>query len=520
MSNSFLLEAKKNKDTLRKQAEGDLATFIKLVHPDRVLGHVHEDLITWWNRPNAKSHQLVLLPRDHQKSALLAYRVAWEITRNPSVRILYISATSNLAEKQLYFIKNILTSKTYTSFWPHMVNERKSEREKWSASEIYVDHPDRAEQNVRDPTIFCAGLTTTITGLHFDIVCVDDVVVDDNAKTPEGRRDVKEKMSYMASILGTEGRLWAVGTRYHPEDLYQTYLSTVYEIYDDEGAPIDQEYLFEVYERQVEDRGDGTGNFLWPRMQRADGKWFGFDAKILAIKKAQYYDLAKFRAQYYNNPNSTEDSVLKKEMFQYYDKKYLTQSNGFWYFKDKRLNLAAAIDLAFSRRKDADYTALVVAGIDTYHNVYILDIERFKSDSLQEYFDRILRLYTKWNFRKLRAEVGANAQGAIVKNLKDLYIRPNGLALAIDEQPAPRNKSKEEKIEAALYPRYMNQQVFHFKGGNCELLEEELTQLKPSHDDIKDAFAMLNDLLIPPSNMVERTTSKHTNSNVIYGRFG
>src|SRR5690606_16714197 len=124
---------------------------------------------------------------------------------------------------------------------------------------------------------------------------------------------------------------------------------------------------------QGEDRGDGTGNFLWPRTQRADGKWFGFDAKILAIKKSQYYDLAKFRAQYYNNPNSSEDSVLKKEMFQYYDKKYLTQSNGYWYFKDRRLNLAASIDLAFSKRKEADYSALVVCGVDFQNNVYILD---------------------------------------------------------------------------------------------------------------------------------------------------
>jgi hypothetical protein len=57
-------------------------------------------------------------------------------------------------------------------------------------------------------------------------------------------------------------------------------------------------------------------------------------------------------------------------------------------------------------------------------------------------------------------------------------------------------------------------------GGNCELLEEELTQLKPSHDDIKDAMAMTMDLLIPPSSMLERITSKHTNSNVTYGRFG
>jgi hypothetical protein len=40
--------------------------------------------------------------------------------------------------------------------------------------------------------------------------------------------------------------------------------------------------------RSVEENGDGTGEFLWPRQQRRDGKWFGFDAKILAKKRGQY----------------------------------------------------------------------------------------------------------------------------------------------------------------------------------------------------------------------------------------
>ena len=98
------------KDEIRLAAEADLEVFIRLVHPNRILGGVHRELINFWTKQDAKSHQLVLLPRDHQKSAMLAYRVAWSVVRNPSIRILYISATSNLAIKQLKFIKDILTS--------------------------------------------------------------------------------------------------------------------------------------------------------------------------------------------------------------------------------------------------------------------------------------------------------------------------------------------------------------------------------------------------------------------------
>src|SRR5512138_3893428 len=96
------------KDQVRQMAEADLETFIRLVHPNRVLGSVHCEVCRWWTRQDAKTHQVLLLPRDHGKSAMVAYRVAWEITRNPAVRILYISATATLAKKQLKFIKDIL----------------------------------------------------------------------------------------------------------------------------------------------------------------------------------------------------------------------------------------------------------------------------------------------------------------------------------------------------------------------------------------------------------------------------
>lgn len=508
------------REEIRRRAEADLEFFIRLIHPDRMLGHVHQELIQWWNRKDKKSHQLVLLPRDHQKSAMLAYRVAWAITKNPAVRVLYISATSALAVKQLYFIKNILTSDTYRYYWPEMVHENLNSREKWTETEIAVDHPERKKENIRDATVDTAGLTTTRTGFHYDIICMDDVVVDDNARTREGRTEVKERMSYMASIAGADSETWAVGTRYDPDDLYAWFLEQSFNHTDEDGNPIDTEFVWEVFERQVEDRGDGTGNFLWPRTKRNDGKVFGFDKVILARKKAQYSSLAKFRAQYYNNPNVHEDSVIKPDHFQYYDKKWLNQNYGQWYFKDKRLNISASIDFAFSKRKEADFTALVVAGMDSLHNVYILDIERFKTDSISDYFDKIVKMHVKWGFRKIKAEI-TSAQKQIVNELKSNYIRPNGLALSIEEDPVSRRMSKEERIEATLNDKYINLRMWHYRGGNCELLEEELTQTRPKHDDIKDALASCVSSLVPPSGNLLGADLKRTNTNIYYhSRFG
>lgn len=490
---------KKAEDQIREAAEADLVNFIKLVHPQRVLGAVHEEVIRWWTREDAKSHQLLLLPRDHGKSALAAYRVAWELTRNPHYRILYISSTANLAEKQLGFIKQIITSKIYRRFWPEMVHPEESKREKWTNSEISVDHPKRKAEAIRDPSIFTAGLTTGITGLHCDIAVLDDVVVRENAYTEEGREKVRSQYSLLSSIEGSDPREWVVGTRYHPKDLYNDLQGMQYEVYDENGDVVEQVPLYETFERQVEDRGDGTGEFLWPKQQRYDGKWFGFDSAVLSKKRAQYLDKMQFRAQYYNNPNDPDNAAINPDYFQYYDKEFLSRSAGNWYYKQRRLNVFAAVDFAFSLRRRADYTAIVVVGVDSDHNYYVLDIDRFKTDKISDYFEHILRLHQKWDFRKLRAEVTA-AQQVIVRDLKDNYVRRHGLALAIeDHKPTRQQGSKEERIEAILQPRYSNRQMWHYYGGNCQVLEEELVLQNPPHDDVKDSLAAAVDIAVAPS---------------------
>jgi hypothetical protein len=504
-------------DRVRETALGSLEAFIKLVTPKRVLGNCHRDLIGWWTRQDAKSHQLILLPRDHQKSALAAYRVAWELTKNPAIRILYISATSKLAIKQLGFIKEILTSDNYRKYWPDMVALEESKRTKWTETEISVDHPLRKAESVRDPTIFTAGLTTTITGLHCDIAVLDDVVVEDNASTDEGREKVATQVSYLASITGTDARVWSVGTRYHPLDLYNDLMKQTVITYNDQGEEEDSYSLWEIYERAVEDRGDGTGNFLWPKQQRIDGKWFGFDAAELAKKRAQYSNPGKFRAQYYNDPNDTGTSPIKREMFQYYDKKHIKKDNGWVWYKDRRLNVFAAMDFAYSLSKKADFTCITVIGVDQDHNYYVLDIDRFKTNQISVYFSHLLPMYEKWGFRKIRLEVTA-AQAMIAQDLKDNYIRNYGLALSVDEH-SPKLKSKEERIEAALQSKYANKQFWHFVGGNCELLEEELILQRPPHDDLKDCLASCVEVAVPPAKM---SASKNliVNENYYHPRFG
>lgn len=505
-------------EDIKAKAEADLEFFIRLVSPTEHMGSCHQEVIQWWTRQEAKSHQLLLFPRDHGKSRYIAYRVVWELTRNPTIRVLYISSTSNLAEKQLSFIKGILTSAVYRRYWPEMVNPDEGHRRKWNATEIEVDHPLRAKENVRDPSIFCAGLTTNIVGMHCDIAVLDDVVTNDTAYTEEGRRKVRTQYSFLSSIEGADAKEWVVGTRYHPKDLYNDMLQMKQEIYSEDGELLREESIYEVHERAFENIGDGSGEFLWPRSQRKDGKWFGFNRQIWAKKKGQYLDQMQFRAQYYNDPNDPDSRPIDYDKFQYFDKKHLTQNNGYWYYHNRKLNVLAAIDFNYSLKQRADYTAIVVIGVDADNNYYVLDIDRIQTDSIKDYFTLILNMANKWDFRKLVAETTA-AQQAIVRQLKEEYFAKFDLSIRVEEvKPTRHEGTKQERMAAILIPRYENGQIYHYRGGMTQLLEEELVTHNPPHDDLKDALSNAIDKAIKPVGNKSRSTQSET--VVFHPRFG
>lgn len=500
-----------DKAALKARAEADLLTFIKLVAPHRMLGAVHEELCMWWTRDDAKDNQLVLLPRDHQKSVMVAYRVAWWITKHPESTILYVSATAGLAEKQLKFIKDILTSERYRLYWPEMVNEREADREKWSQSEICVDHPVRKKEGIRDSTVMACGITANTTGLHCTVAVMDDVVVPDNAYTETGRESVKAFYSQLSSIETTGAREWVVGTRYHPNDLYKELIEMA-EVYWDEIADEEVENLvYETFERTVETNGE----FLWPKMRRTDGKTFGFDERELARKKAKYLDTTQFYAQYYNNPNSAENQLLETGDFQHYDRENVRNISGGWYIGDRDLTVYAAIDFAYTVGTKSDYTVIVVVGVSPDNEIFVLDIVRFKTNKISDMYSRVCEVYDKWKFRKLRAEVVA-AQSLIVTQFRE-YMRQQNVVFTIDEYHPPKSMRKEERIAATLEPRYKNKMIWHYKGGNCSILESELMANNSEHDDVKDCLAAVVE--IAKSSTSSRTWSKQEKPKY-HSRFG
>lgn len=251
-------------------------------------------------------------------------------------------------------------------------------------------------------------------------------------------------------------------------------------------------------------------------MNRGDGRWFGFNPQILAQKRAKYLDRTQFYAQYYNNPNDPGEAAIDPTLFQYYDREYLKQIDGRWTYNGKPLNVFAAMDFAFSLRTTADYTALIVVGVDADGYIYVLDIKKTKTNKVSDFFDIVLHAHLKWGFKKMRAEV-VGGQAVIAEHIKD-EIRREGLALAVEDyRPTRTMGTKTERIQATLKPRYENHTIWHYKGGLCEDLEQELIMYNPPNDDIKDAFESVCGILRPP---IDRSSRRREHKVVTHARFG
>lgn len=490
---------------IRTLVYNDIVAFVKWIAPYFMLSDHHIEMLRFLTNENAKTHQLLLVPRGHGKSQIMTFFTVWNIIKDPRITILYASSTATLAEQQLHSIKTLLEQPKIFKFFPNLINKEEGRREKWTQQNIKVDHPIRKVFGIRDDTITIAGVGKGITGLHFDMLVLDDITApntDADPWTQAGRDKVERWVSQAASILNAGGSVKIVGTRYHPKDIYASVMSIKEPILDEEGNVVDEISVYEKLEKVVE----VDGEFLFPRRKHIDGKYYGFDMQTLNKIKAQYIDKTQFYAQYYNTPDDPDNKFIDENNFQYYEKSHLNFVINEWRIGNKPLRIYAALDIAATISKRSDYTALVVVGVDQDGFRYVLDIRRKKTEKISDIADEIYSAWLKWRFIKLRAEVTAT-QGLVINQLQEMMRQRNAI-FSWDKQNS--RTEKRMRIMSILEPLYAQKIIFHYKGGNCQILEEELLSKNPAHDDVADATAACCELIqfVP--------IRKFNNDNIIY----
>ena len=252
----------------------------------------------------ANKRLMIMLPRDWFKSSLgsIAFPI-WCAINNPNIRILIAQNSFTNACKKLnniseIFEKNQLFRACYQSILP-------TSSCNWSKECLTVNRSITAPEG----TFEAAGIGTSITSRHYDIVIEDDTVTPDkDALTGQMAQPTKaeiekaigwHKLVHPLLINPKVSRIIIIGTRWAPGDLL--------------GYIIDNCHEYKVISRAVRER-DGVP------CTKLDGGvpvWDRFDDETLDNLER---DLGPyiFNSLYMNNPTEAANQKFKRDWIQYY----------------------------------------------------------------------------------------------------------------------------------------------------------------------------------------------------------
>jgi predicted phage terminase large subunit-like protein len=301
------------------------------------------------------------------------------------------------------------------------------------------------------------------------VIIADDLVEPDNSRTKEQREKVHDFYLSLFDLLEPQGKLVVIGTRYHQDDLYARIL--------EENAQNNNWSIF------IRSCYNGDGSILFPEKFT--------QAQLDDIKKKSFYH---FSTQYLNNPIDPENADFKTEQIKYYDPTTVHPGS-----------LYLTIDPAISLGRNADYSALVVAGMFSDRRIRVVDachLRLIPSDLV----DKIFELVKKWRLHRIGIETFA-----FQKTLKydiQRQQRARGVFFSIDELGKRHSGhgeavlSKEARIRR-LQP-YFEQGLVEIRLDMSDLRDELLAFPRGRHDDLIDALSYQLDYLVPSQGQAQR----------------
>lgn len=473
-------------DLMEEEVHGDLCKYVEsllpshpedYVPPENLKGRGLEDQFDSRNK-----NILILMPRGTFKSSVVTIGFTLQFILNePNARILIDSETHTKAKAFLAEIKGHLEKneqyrayfKAIHGVYPDGVSTRRNKDLLWTNAEVVLASRTKP---MKEPSIMVSGVDKSVTGMHYDLVIMDDLHSASNVTNPEQIQKVKDHWKEAYSLLDPGKPLVVIGTRWHFVDLYQ-------EILDNHR----DEYNI-IVRRAI--KPDGTA-FFPSRLPLEE---------LEKIKMKQ--GSAHFSNQYQNEPISADDATFKRE--------YMVRRE--WNLVEKTpINWYILVDPSFEGPY-SDRAALVVAGMDYLRNIYLRHVFASKM-TYSKIIDSLFDLNNKYQPKVIGIKLVSAAGKSFMYELNN-EMKRRGVWLKVRELRDQKG-SKEDRIKG-LAPFYEFGHAFHVK--ECPQLldaEEELLKFPVGqHDDIIDAYASLLEVATPPNPNRQHSEDKKTRKRI------
>lgn len=244
-----------------------------------------------WSGDQGNNRQIVVnVPPDHAKSTVWSQLyVAWNVYKNPNIRIIILSQTEALAKDFVFSIQRYLVDPYWTELrkldppggW-------KDESLPWRANYFYVRGRTTADP---DPTVQALGMGQQIYGRRCDIMLVDDIETMSNVGQYERHaqylaREADSRLRPPSEDGEDPGGLMLIlGTRVGPMDLYKHLRDEARDMNDEPGYT----YFSQPAILENEFMHHSKWVVLWPERQHAGA---------IARRRSGYTDTRQFQLIY------------------------------------------------------------------------------------------------------------------------------------------------------------------------------------------------------------------------------
>jgi len=439
----FIKYAIKYDEKVKEQkVHEDFLTFVKSMWPDFIQGSHHKKIAEQFNRlAEGKINRLIInMPPRHTKSEFASFLLpAWMIGRNPKLKIIQTTHTTELAVRFGRKAKHLIDSPDYKRFFKTTLREDSQAAGRWETDQ--------------GGEYFAAGVGSAITGRGADLLIIDDPHSEQDAMNPEAlERAYEWYTSGPRQRLQPGGKIVVVMTRWSLKDLTGSLIGA------QKGIKSDQWEMIEFPAILPDEKP------VWPEYWKL--------SELESVKAS--LSIQKWNAQWMQNPTSEEGSIIKRDWWRKWDKDYIPEL----------YHVIQSYDTAFLKKETADFSAITTWGVfypnlDSGPNLILLDAikERLEFPELRR---RALEQYHYWKPESVVIESKASGLPLTYE------LRKMGIPV-INFTPSKGN-DKHSRINAVA-PLFESGQIWAPEASFAEEVIEECAAFPfGDHDDLVDSM--------------------------------
>lgn len=412
---------------------------------------------------------MVFMPPQHGKSEIISRNFpAWALGKNPDLKIVGCSYSSDLAEQFSRSIQRTIDSKEYQGIFPNTYLNGSNIR---TDTKGYLRNVDIFETVGHRGFYKAVGVGGSLTGTPVDIAIIDDPVKDANeANSTTYRQRVWDWYNTVLSTrLHNESKQLFIMTRWHEDDLAGRILK---------AEPQDWTVLSIPAICEVEH----DGNLHSPR-HIGDALWENQHSKR-KLEKQKARAPREFSALYQQHPTIEGGNIVKRDWF-----RRISMAE----FTSLRFNepMHFYLDTAYNKKKknqDNDPSG-ILAACRIRNNIYLYDAQQVWKEmpDLLRFLPDYIDAHEGNKESILHVEPKANGI-SVVQMLREIS------TLNVKETPTPTD-DKEVRLRA-VSPRIECGRVYVIEGSwNDDFLDEVCGFPSQPHDEFVDILGYaINDL--------------------------